>query len=51
MTSPLQQKIKVTGPVVVTALWSSAADYERWLAGMRRIRESLRGGGFLKVKT
>jgi len=27
-----------------------ASDYERWLGGMRRVRDGLRSGGFLKVK-
>jgi hypothetical protein len=28
-----------------------ASDYDRWLAGMRRMRDGLRSaGGFLKVK-
>jgi len=41
----------LTHPEVLGYFQKKAADYERWLAGMRRIRESLRGGGFLKVKT
>ena len=40
----------LTHPEVLGYFQKKAADYERWLAGMRRIRESLRGGGFLKVK-
>lgn len=27
------------------------ADYDRWLSGMRRLRDGLRTGGFLKVKS
>jgi hypothetical protein len=27
-----------------------ANDYERWLAGMRRVRDGLRSGGFLRVR-
>lgn len=27
------------------------ADYDRWLAGMRRVRDGLRKGGFLKLKS
>ena len=27
------------------------ADYDRWLSGMRRVRDGLRRGGFLKVKS
>lgn len=27
-----------------------ASDYGRWIAGMRRVRDGLRAGGFLKVK-
>ncbi len=41
----------LTHPEVLGYFQKKAADYERWLAGMRRIREGLRGGGFLKVKT
>jgi NAD(P)-dependent dehydrogenase (short-subunit alcohol dehydrogenase family) len=28
-----------------------AADYDRWLGGMRRLRDGLRSGGFLKTKS
>jgi hypothetical protein len=27
-----------------------ASDYDRWVAGMRKVRDGLRGGGFLKVR-
>jgi len=27
-----------------------AGDYDRWLAGMRRVRDGVRAGSFLKVK-
>jgi NAD(P)-dependent dehydrogenase (short-subunit alcohol dehydrogenase family) len=42
----------LTHPEVLTYLQRKAADYDRWLAGMRRIRDSLRSGpGFLKVRS
>jgi NAD(P)-dependent dehydrogenase (short-subunit alcohol dehydrogenase family) len=41
----------LTQPEVLGYFQKKAADYERWLTGMRRIKESLRAGGFLKVKT
>jgi NAD(P)-dependent dehydrogenase (short-subunit alcohol dehydrogenase family) len=42
----------LTHPEVLTYLQRKAADYDRWLAGMRRIRDALRGGpGFLKVRS
>jgi len=41
----------LTHPEVLGYLQRKAADYDRWLAGMRRVREGLRAGGFLKVKT
>ncbi len=41
----------LTHPEVLGFLQKKAADYERWLAGMRRIRAGLRtAGGFLKVR-
>ena len=41
----------MTHPEVLGFFQKKAADYDRWLAGMRRIRAGLRtAGGFLKVK-
>jgi NAD(P)-dependent dehydrogenase (short-subunit alcohol dehydrogenase family) len=40
----------LTHPEVLGYFQRKAADYGRWLAGMRRLREGLRAGGFLKVK-
>lgn len=40
----------LTHPEVLGYFQKKAADYGRWLAGMRRIRDGLRAGGFLKVK-
>jgi NAD(P)-dependent dehydrogenase (short-subunit alcohol dehydrogenase family) len=40
----------LTHPEVLGYFQRKAADYERWLSGMRRIRDGLRAGGFLKVK-
>jgi NAD(P)-dependent dehydrogenase (short-subunit alcohol dehydrogenase family) len=41
----------LTHPEVLGFFQKKAADYDRWLAGMRRIRAGLRtAGGFLKVK-
>jgi len=40
----------LTHPEVLGFFQRKAADYERWLAGMRKLREGLRAGGFLKVK-
>jgi NAD(P)-dependent dehydrogenase (short-subunit alcohol dehydrogenase family) len=40
----------LTHPEVLGYFQKKAADYGRWLAGMRRVREGLRAGGFLKVK-
>ena len=40
----------LTHPEVLGFFQRKAADYDRWLAGMRRVRDGLRGGGFLKVK-
>jgi NAD(P)-dependent dehydrogenase (short-subunit alcohol dehydrogenase family) len=46
------QFLILTHPEVLTYLQRKAADYDRWLAGMRRIRDSLRSGpGFLKVRS
>jgi NAD(P)-dependent dehydrogenase (short-subunit alcohol dehydrogenase family) len=41
----------LTHPEVLGYFQKKATDYERWLAGMRRVKEGLRGGGFLKVKS
>jgi len=41
----------LTHPEVLGYFQRKAADYDRWLAGMRRVRDSLRDGGFLKLKT
>jgi NAD(P)-dependent dehydrogenase (short-subunit alcohol dehydrogenase family) len=42
----------LTHPEVLGYFQRKATDYERWLAGMRRIRDGLRsGGGFLKVRS
>ena len=41
----------LTHPEVLGFFQKKAADYGRWLAGMRRVREGLRAGGFLKVKS
>lgn len=49
----LQQErfLILTHPEVLTFFQRKAADYDRWLGGMRRIRAGLRaGGGFLKVR-
>jgi NAD(P)-dependent dehydrogenase (short-subunit alcohol dehydrogenase family) len=40
----------LTHPEVLGFFQRKAGDYDRWLAGMRRVRDGLRGGGFLKVK-
>jgi NAD(P)-dependent dehydrogenase (short-subunit alcohol dehydrogenase family) len=45
------QFLILTHPEVLGFFQKKAADYDRWLAGMRRIRAALREqGGFLKVK-
>ena len=41
----------LTHPEVLGYWQKKASDYGRWLAGMRRIRDGLRSGGFLKVKS
>jgi NAD(P)-dependent dehydrogenase (short-subunit alcohol dehydrogenase family) len=46
-----QHFLILTHPEVLGYFQKKATDYERWLAGMRRIKESLRGGVFLKVKS
>lgn len=40
----------LTHPEVLGYFQKKAADYGRWLSGMRRIRDGLRSSGFLKVK-
>ena len=41
----------LTHPEVLGYFQNKATDYARWLAGMRRVRDRLRAGGFLKVKS
>jgi NAD(P)-dependent dehydrogenase (short-subunit alcohol dehydrogenase family) len=41
----------LTHPEVLGFFQKKATDYGRWLAGMRRVREGLRAGGFLRVKS
>jgi NAD(P)-dependent dehydrogenase (short-subunit alcohol dehydrogenase family) len=41
----------LTHPEVLGYWQKKCADYGRWLSGMRRVRDGLRAGGFLKVKT
>jgi NAD(P)-dependent dehydrogenase (short-subunit alcohol dehydrogenase family) len=41
----------LTHPEVLGFFQKKAADYGRWLSGMRRVRDGLRSGGFLKVKS
>lgn len=45
-----QRFLILTHPEVLGYFQKKASDYDRWLAGMRRIKASLRSGGFLKVK-
>lgn len=46
-----EQFLILTHPEVMTYYQRKTADYDRWLAGMRRLRTGLRdAGGFLKVK-
>jgi NAD(P)-dependent dehydrogenase (short-subunit alcohol dehydrogenase family) len=40
----------LTHPEVLGFFQRKASDYDRWLAGMRRMRDGLRTGGFLKIK-
>lgn len=40
----------LTHPEVVGFFQRKASDYERWLGGMRRLRDGLRAGGALKIK-
>ena len=39
----------LTHPEVLGFFQNKATDYGRWLGGMRRVRDRLRAGGFLKV--
>jgi NAD(P)-dependent dehydrogenase (short-subunit alcohol dehydrogenase family) len=41
----------LTHPEVLGYFQRKAGDYDRWLAGMRRVRDGLRAGGFLKTKS
>jgi NAD(P)-dependent dehydrogenase (short-subunit alcohol dehydrogenase family) len=41
----------LTHPEVLGFFQRKAGDYDRWLAGMRRVRDGARTGSFLKVKT
>lgn len=46
-----EQFLVLTHPEVLGFFQRKCADYDRWLAGMRRLRAGLRtAGGFLKVK-
>lgn len=40
----------LTHPEVLGFFQRKASDYERWLGGMRRLRDGLRAGGFLKTR-
>jgi len=40
----------LTHPEVLGFFQRKASDYDRWLGGMRRVRDRLRTGGFLKTK-
>jgi NAD(P)-dependent dehydrogenase (short-subunit alcohol dehydrogenase family) len=41
----------LTHPEVLGYLQRKTGDYDRWLAGMRRVRDGLRSGGFLRTKS
>lgn len=41
----------LTHPEVLGFFQRKAGDYDRWITGMRRLRDGLRSGGFLKVKS
>jgi NAD(P)-dependent dehydrogenase (short-subunit alcohol dehydrogenase family) len=41
----------LTHPEVMGFVQRKAGDYDRWITGMRRLRDGLRTGGFLKVKS
>lgn len=40
----------LTHPEVLGFFQRKAVDYDRWLGGMRRVREAVRGGGLFSVK-
>jgi hypothetical protein len=40
----------LTHPEVLGFFQRKASDYDRWVAGMRKLRDGLRVGGFLKVR-
>jgi NAD(P)-dependent dehydrogenase (short-subunit alcohol dehydrogenase family) len=40
----------LTHPEVLGFFQRKASDYDRWLAGMRRLRDGLRAGGFLRTR-
>ncbi len=40
----------LTHPEVLGYFQRKSADYDRWLGGMRRVRDGLRAGSFLKLK-
>jgi NAD(P)-dependent dehydrogenase (short-subunit alcohol dehydrogenase family) len=46
-----QRFLILTHPEVLGFFQNKANDYERWIGGMRKVRERFRGGGFLKVKS
>jgi NAD(P)-dependent dehydrogenase (short-subunit alcohol dehydrogenase family) len=41
----------LTHPEVLGFFQRKASDYDRWLGGMRRLRDGLRGGGLLKTRS
>ena len=41
----------LTHPEVLGFFQNKATDYGRWLGGMRRVRDRLRAGGFLELKS
>ena len=48
--SPTDVRRILSGREVLGYFQRKANDYERWLAGMRRVRDGLRSGGFLRVR-
>jgi NAD(P)-dependent dehydrogenase (short-subunit alcohol dehydrogenase family) len=40
----------LTHPEVLGFFQRKSSDYDRWVAGMRKVRDGLRAGGFLKVR-